>query len=63
MIPTAKVTAVGAAGALATLITFIAQWAGADVPAELAVPLTGVLTFAFGYLRGEHDAPGEHAAE
>lgn len=62
MTPTAKVTAVGAAGALATVLTFVAQLLGLDVPAEVAVPVTGLLTFTFGWLRGEHDAPGEHAA-
>lgn len=62
MTPTPKITAVGAAGALATLITFICQWAGVDVPVEVAVPAAAILQFAFGWLRGEQDPPGEHAA-
>lgn len=62
MTPTAKVTAVGAAGALATVITFVLQAVHVDVPVELAVPAAAILQFVFGYLRGETDAPGEHAA-
>lgn len=63
MTPTPKITAVGAAGALSILVTFLLQWAGVDVPAEAAVPVTGFLAFAFGWLRGEADPPGEHAAD
>lgn len=62
MTPTPKITAVGAAGALATVVTFIIQWFGADVPAEVLVPATALLTFLFGYLRGDQDPPGDHAA-
>lgn len=62
MTPTPKVTAVGAAGALATLATFALQWAGLDVPSEVLVPATALLTFTFGWLRGENDPPGKHAA-
>lgn len=62
MTPTPKITAVGAAGALATLATFITQWVGVDLPAELLVPATAVLTFLFGWLRGETDTPGTHEA-
>lgn len=62
MTPTPKITAVGAAGALATLITFGLQWAGIDAPPEILVPATALATFAFGWLRGENDPPGQHAA-
>lgn len=62
MTPTPKVTAVGAAGALATVITFALQWLHVDVPAEILVPATAIATFAFGWLRGDSDAPGQHAA-
>lgn len=62
MTPTRKVTAVGAAGALATVATFAFQYFGIDVPAEILVPATGILTFAFGWLRGENDPPGKHTA-
>lgn len=62
MTPTRKVTAVGAAGALATLVTFILEFFQIEVPAEVLVPATGLLAFAFGWLRGEHDDPGRHAA-
>jgi hypothetical protein len=62
MTPTPKITAVGAAGALATLLTFIFQWTGLDVPVEVAVPAAAILQFAIGWLRGENDPPGTHAA-
>lgn len=62
MTPTPKITAVGAAGALATLVTFALQWAGLDAPSEILVPATALATFAFGWLRGDTDAPGQHAA-
>jgi len=61
MTPTPKITAVGAAGALATVVTFVLQLLHVDVPAEILVPATGILTFAFGWLRGENDPPGKHA--
>jgi hypothetical protein len=63
MTPTPKVQAVGAAGALATLVTFALQAFGVDVPAEILVPATAIATFAFGWLRGDSDAPGQHAAK
>jgi hypothetical protein len=58
--PTPKITAVGAAGALATLLTFVVQAFGVEVPGELVVPITAVLTFLAGYLRPD---TGKHAAE
>lgn len=61
MKPTPKVTAVGAAGALSVAVTFVLQWLGVEVPQEVLVPATAILTFAFGWLRGETDPPGEHA--
>lgn len=62
MTPTPKITAVGAAGALATLLTFALQWLDIQVPPEVLVPATALLTFAFGWLRGENDPPGKHDA-
>lgn len=61
MTPTPKVQAVGAAGALATLITFLLQAFHIDVPAEILVPATALATFGFGWLRGDSDPPGKHA--
>ena len=63
MTPTPKVQAVGAAGALATLVTFVLQYFQVDVPAEVLVPATALATFAFGWLRGETDPPGKHATQ
>jgi hypothetical protein len=57
--PTPKIQAVGAAGALVTLITFIVQAFGVDVPAELIAPATALLAFLAGYLRSDG---GKHAA-
>lgn len=59
MTPTPKIQAVGAAGALATLITFIVQAFGVDVPAEVIAPATMILTFLAGYFRSDE---GKHAA-
>lgn len=51
----------GAAGALATVITFILQAFGIDVPVEIATPAVALLTLAAGWLRGEADTAGKHA--
>jgi hypothetical protein len=59
MTPTPKIQAVGAAGALATLITFVLQALSVDVPAEVIAPATMILTFLAGYLRSDK---GKHAA-
>lgn len=61
MTPTPKIQAVGAAGALATVITFVLQAFGVDVPAEIAAPATMILTFVAGWVRGDADTPGKHA--
>jgi hypothetical protein len=64
MIPTPKVAAAGAAGALVTLAVFVAGLF--DV--ELALPdwtltaLTTLIAAGVGWLKGDHDEPGEHAA-
>lgn len=59
MTPTPKIQAVGAAGALVTLITFIVQAFGVDVPAEVIAPAAALLTFVAGYVRSDG---GKHAA-
>lgn len=48
-----KVKAAGTAGAVATLLVFIAKQAGLDVPAEVAAALTTLLAFVGGYLKRE----------
>lgn len=53
-VPTSKVTAMAAAGAAATLIVWIAQLFGADVPAEVSAAFTTLLTFASGWLKEEN---------
>lgn len=62
MTPTPKITAVGAAGAAVTLITFAAQQFGMDLPDLVVTAVTSLLLFAAGWLRGETDPPGDHAA-
>lgn len=62
MIPSPKITAVGAAGAAATLATFIVQAFGVDVPADLVAPIVAILTFVAGWVRGENAPPGKHDA-
>lgn len=52
--PTDKITAAGAAGALTTIVVWVAGLAGLDVPPEIAAALTTVLVFFAGYLRSEH---------
>lgn len=53
-LPTSKVTAMAAAGAAATLIVWIAQLFGADVPAEVSAAFTTLLTFAAGWFKTEN---------
>lgn len=59
MTPTPKIQAVGAAGALVTVILFVVQAFGVDVPAELVGPATALLAFLAGYFRSDE---GKHAA-
>lgn len=63
MKPTQKITAVAAGGATATLITFVASYFGIDLPDTVAVGLASILSFGFGYLRGDQDDPGKHAVD
>ncbi len=49
--PQPKVAAAGVAGALATIIVFIAAQSGVDVTAEVAAALTALIAFAAGYLK------------
>lgn len=48
--PTRKVVAGGAAGALATIICWAASaFGGVEIPAEVAVAITALVTFALQY--------------
>lgn len=60
MIPTPKVAAGGAAGALAILITFIAGQLGLDLPDTVVAALTVLIAVGTSYLK--KDPPGKHAA-
>lgn len=53
MMPTDKITAVGAAGALALLIAWLLSLAGVTMPAAEQTALTVVLMVGAGYLRRE----------
>ncbi len=50
MKPTNKVTAGVLAGALAAILAWVAKQFGVDVPAEIGVALSTVLTFAVQYM-------------
>ena len=50
--PIPKVAAAGAAGALTTVLVFVAEQRGVDIPPEVAAALTALIAFAAGYLRG-----------
>jgi len=47
--PTRKMSAVGIAGALATVVTWAAGQAGLDMPPEVAAAIALVLAWAVGY--------------
>lgn len=49
--PVPKVAAAGVAGAVTTLIVFIASRLGLDVPPDAAAALTTLIAFAAGYLK------------
>jgi hypothetical protein len=58
--PVPKIVAVGLGGAVATLLVWAASAvADVTVPAEVAAALTGLLAFAFGYLK----APADHHSQ
>jgi hypothetical protein len=63
MIPTRKITAAAAGGALATLVAFVAGLFGLNLPGGAEGAIATLAAFALGWLTGEHDDPGEHAAE
>lgn len=50
-LPVPKVAATGAAAAAATVLVFIAQRAGADLPPEIAAAIVAVVAFAAGWIK------------
>lgn len=62
MTPTPKIATVGAGGALATLVTFVAGQLGFDLPDAVTVALATLFVFILGWLKGDADEPGAHAA-
>lgn len=51
--PTNKVAAAGIAGAVTTILLFIASSLGWDVPAEVGAAIATVISFLAGYLTKE----------
>ena len=51
MTPHPKVAAGGIAGAVTTVLVFVAAQLGVEVPGEVAAALTTIIGFAAGYLR------------
>ena len=49
--PVAKVAAAGQAGALGTVLVYLAGLLGLELPAEVAAAAVGLLMFAAGYLK------------
>lgn len=50
-VPTRKVSAAGAAGALAAIVAWAAQtWGGVDVPPGIEAAFATLLAFAAGYI-------------
>lgn len=49
--PVAKVAAAGVAGAAATVLVYVADLLGLELPAVVAAAIVAVLAFAAGYLR------------
>lgn len=52
--PTQKVSAVAAAGALTTVIVFVAKLFDLDISQEAAAAITTLVAFSAGYLKGEN---------
>ena len=50
-LPTNKVAAGGAAGALSVLIVFVIGQAGVDLPPEVSSSLTVLISFVAGYFK------------
>jgi hypothetical protein len=54
--PTRKVAVGGAAGALATIICWASSaFGGVEIPAEIAVAITALVTFALQYVISEKE--------
>ena len=51
MKPTPKVQAAGAAGAVTTVVVFIASQLGLEIPAEVAAALTTLFATGAGYFK------------
>lgn len=51
MIPQPKVAAAGVAGAVTSVIVFIAGELGLEIPVEVGSALTALIAFAAGYLK------------
>lgn len=62
MFPTRKVTSAAAGGALATLILYVSEVFGLDLPSPAAGAVATLAAFGLAWLTGEQDAPGVHAA-
>lgn len=61
-VPTAKVTAATAAGAVSILLVYILGEVGVDITTEAASAITTLLAFAAGYLTPSH-TPARHLEE
>jgi len=63
--PTAKMQAVGVAGAGAVVLVWVAGLLGIDMPPEVAAAIAVLLNFAAGYFKtegGPKRAGGDHVA-
>jgi hypothetical protein len=57
-VPTRKVALGGLAGAVATVIVWASKaFGGVEVPAEIAVALTAIFTFALQYFVADKETP------
>lgn len=57
-VPTRKVAVGGAAGAIATIVVWTAKAFGdVEVPADIAVALTALITFALQYIVPDKETP------
>lgn len=53
-VPSSKVAAAGAAGAVTTVVVWAASLAGVDVPPEVAAALTTLIATGAGWLKREN---------
>lgn len=51
MKPVPKVAAAGIGGAVATIVMFVAQQVGFEIPGDVGAAIATVVAFAAGYLR------------